>query len=511
MPTLNAQGQAVYQSGEALPAVGSSAYSNPIQPAAVPATTNITSLVNHSGQFQVPPQTVNASSYGSFVNSLNAGIGGLQQQEAQQQNALDTQIQSLMQGTAELGNKGNDYLAALNTPQFQAQQQQLADARLKFAQAQTKFNNDYFANEGKGYDTSLVQGLQALNRTRASVELGNQATVIQTLQGNIDAAKQTAKETVDAKYMAQEADLKAKQLFYDYNKDKLQGTQKKLADERANAIQASLAKLQAEKQQAQFNASQAVDLFKSGALDQNGLALVLSGKTSLLGALTTLPKQTTDKFDATIQTVGRLASPTTQGKVIGDLTKYIASGDYKAAYQQIGNSVSDSLTGSNKQKFDDARTDIQVMQGLANAIKSFQDAGGDTGLLKGSANDIETKLGKVTNPKLTELATQLNREFQAYRLSMTGAAFSPAESREYAKVNPTTGKSLDLNYSIIQGALNQLNNRVQGTIVSKAGQGAQYIKEYADGASQPTTYNGVTIPGVESNASGIFQGVTLPH
>jgi hypothetical protein len=59
---------------------------------------------------------------------------------------------------------------------------------------------------------------------------------------------------------------------------------------------------------------------------------------------------------------------------------------------------------------------------------------------------------------------------------MTGAAFGPKESREYASVNPTGGKSLDLNLSVINGALNQLQNRVEGTVRAKVPQADDILK-----------------------------------
>ena len=62
---------------------------------------------------------------------------------------------------------------------------------------------------------------------------------------------------------------------------------------------------------------------------------------------------------------------------------------------------------------------------------------------------------------------------------MTGAAFTPEESREYAAVNPSTNKRIDLNLAIIDGALNQLENRVNGTIETMVG-GSGQIRELAN-------------------------------
>lgn len=127
---------------------GGIAYGGPSSVTSVntPNTVNIADLNNHTGLYNVPAPQINASSFSSFVNSLNAGMPQLQQQENQVQNVLDQSLSAMMQSTQDIGNKGNDYLTMLNTPEFKDQQQKLADANLRFAQTQAKFNNDYFAD-----------------------------------------------------------------------------------------------------------------------------------------------------------------------------------------------------------------------------------------------------------------------------------------------------------------------------------------------------------------------------
>lgn len=145
------------------------------------------------------------------------------------------------------------------------------------------------------------------------------------------------------------------------------------------------------------------------------------------------------------------------------MTEAINSGDYVSAYAQIANNVEESITGEAKTRFSSARTDYTVLLGLKSAIQEYADSGGNMGLLTGKEEEIKRKLG-IDSGKATVIATQLWREFQTYRLNMTGAAFSPAESKDYASVNPTLGKSLSLNLSVIDGALAQLENRVTSTI-----------------------------------------------
>ena len=374
-----------------------------------PSTVKVTDLNANNGVFNVPAPTINASSFGSFVNSLNAGMGTLQNQEAQQQSAVDKQLSDLMAATKDVGNKGIDYLAELNTPEYKAQQQALNDANLRFAQTQTKFNNDYFANEGKGYDTSLVQGLQALNRTRAAVELGNQATVIQALQGNIEAAKKTAEETINAKYMVKEADLNAKKMFYEANKDKLTGIQKKLADQRAEVINASLAKLQAEKDMQKFNATLAADLFKDGKIDQGSFADLLSGSSTVIDVLKKTPVNVATISNdplSSLQSVIKSSGAKTDdklkltGSVIAatqDLAKLNQSGDFAG----LGPIRAGNITISQK-----GQTNRTYLASLKGTVESWM-----TGA--SVAEDQRKRIEKDMIPKEGDIDKQVRQKLNA--------------------------------------------------------------------------------------------------
>lgn len=176
-------------------------------------------------------------------------------------------------------------------------------------------------------------------------------------------------------------------------------------------------------------------------------------------------KPLTGEFAGIINSAAGLVPNTKKSTVKANIANAIASENYTTAYAEIANAVSDGLTGTNKTTFDDARTDIGVMVGMRKAIKDYTDAGGDVGFLKGTADQIAKKFGQLAvDPKFAALGTQLTREFQAYRNAMTGAAFTPEESREYAAVNPRTNANLDLNLATIDGALNQLTNRVTSTV-----------------------------------------------
>lgn len=194
----------------------------------------------------------------------------------------------------------------------------------------------------------------------------------------------------------------------------------------------------------------------------------------------------TGEYSSVVNAVSGLVGATKAPAVKQAISRALVNKDYATAYANIANAVEDSLTGTNKTKFSDSRTDIGVMQNMRDAINEYVNADGNVGYLKGSADKIAKRFGQLaTDPKFASLGVQLEREFQAYRLAMTGAAFSPAESAEYAKVNPRTSASLDLNLSTIDGALKQLEGRVTSTINQRV-PGAQDIYKLASGSQVKT-------------------------
>lgn len=190
----------------------------------------------------------------------------------------------------------------------------------------------------------------------------------------------------------------------------------------------------------------------------------------------------TGEYGALVTAVGGLVPGAKSKSVKNGLAQALGSGDYVSAYAQIGNAVEEGLTGTNKTLFADARNDYNVLGGLRTAIQEYTDAGGDMGLLQGKEEQIKRNLG-IDSGKASALAVQLWREFQMYRSNMTGAAFSAEESRDYASVNPTLGKSLNLNLSVIDGAQAQLENRITSTINARV-PGAQTIFEKVGGTEE---------------------------
>lgn len=261
----------------------SSAVSSPIPTVSTPTTVNASAFSNPQS-FTTP--TVPVTGYGSLIHSLQAGVQPLEQQANQQSSALDQQLQDVLNTQTQLGNAGTEYSNFLASPELKAQQKALADTNMQFTQARNAFQlqNQDTQNQPGSY-TQFASALLSRDQQKQAITLGNLAAVSQTLQGNIDAAKATVKETIEAKYKPLEAQLEAKKFFYSENKDKFTATQKRLADKQDKLLDIQLRKIQSDKEDARHNADNALALLKEGKIDGTKAADIMSGKLSISSAL----------------------------------------------------------------------------------------------------------------------------------------------------------------------------------------------------------------------------------
>jgi len=194
------------------------------------------------------------------------------------------------------------------------------------------------------------------------------------------------------------------------------------------------------------------------------------------------------KFQSTVEQVTSFEPALTQGSYKKQLQALIQNGDYKSAILKIQNSVSKALTGDLKSQFDSKISVLPAIDDLAAKLQAYSDAGGDTGLLKGTTEKIYNKLGEVKDPKFKALATDLRISLQRYRKDMSGAAFSVQEAADYESVNPSGNNKLDLNLAILQGMKENFQRQINSTIEGKAGEGARYISEFANAAQSVDAY-----------------------
>mgnify|MGYP006921318437 CR=1 FL=1 len=193
------------------------------------------------------------------------------------------------------------------------------------------------------------------------------------------------------------------------------------------------------------------------------------------------------EFLSTLETVAFATNEPDKTKRtnLQNMKKDISNGDYASAYKKIENTVSKVLTGDNKTQYDAKRIAVPAIEDLKNKLQAYADAGGNTGLLKGTYEKIYNKLGTVADPNYKQLAVDLRIALQRYRKELSGAAFSEQEAQDYESVNPSGNNTLNLNLSILEGMHDNFKRQIDATVDTYAGDGASFIRQYAETGTDP--------------------------
>lgn len=109
------------------------------------------------------------------------------------------------------------------------------------------------------------------------------------------------------------------------------------------------------------------------------------------------------------------------------------------------------------------------MQSLKDSINEFYSAGGDTNIFKGNFEKVANRLGEVTDPRLAQLAVEVQSQLQSYRNAISGTAYSDQEGKDIATVFPGINKSRTLNDAIFAGRDKALQASIDGMYKSTLG------------------------------------------
>lgn len=109
---------------------------------------------------------------------------------------------------------------------------------------------------------------------------------------------------------------------------------------------------------------------------------------------------------------------------------------------------------------------IVALNTVQSALNSFIEKGGNTGILTGSIENIENKLGRTKDPDLVKIGNSIRLAIIDYRKAVSGAAFTPSEMEEYMSLFPSIGNVPELNNARIEALLNTFN-RNQGLFYSR--------------------------------------------
>lgn len=170
----------------------------------------------------------------------------------------------------------------------------------------------------------------------------------------------------------------------------------------------------------------------------------------------------------------------------------VESGDAKRVQEALRQGVRASLDTEAKRQYDGRFMAIQSLTKLEQAINDYTKAGGQTGLLKGNAVSVATKLGQVADPKLQAIAQRASLALNDYRKAMTGAVFTKQEMQQYEALFPTEKGKAELATNKIQtlkDVFNENNASALGAVIGRDAYDAVYGSQNMTPTSQNNLFS----------------------
>ncbi len=160
----------------------------------------------------------------------------------------------------------------------------------------------------------------------------------------------------------------------------------------------------------------------------------------------------------------------TQKSSKASLKQYIAQGNEEAATQFIVSTAIAALPVAEQSKAIGRLEAIATLDNLTTLLSDYEAKGGNTGIFKGTEEDIMQKIGKTSDPELAYIQNQIATSIIDYRHAVSGAAFTTAEAKDYEKLFPSIGKVSELNSAKIRSLKDTFNRNEKVVLSAVLGQ-----------------------------------------
>jgi hypothetical protein len=496
---------------------------NPINiPNATPISPTVNaSLIGESSRLSLPQLPTNTTATGIIAGTGSAATQSQAQIQQAQQNVAevqkaqgaskaDTAQSDIIKAAREALNMENSVLtnqANQEASEINPIQKTLNDINTQIADQQIA----YRAEQDKIRNTPMSIGQSQVNQNAIEDTYGRRLADLairqSAAQGNIDSIRSNFERQTKLLIQPYENELKFQQTFAQKYADSLSAKENKqlelVMEERKNLIQQT-------KELQSAKASMVAEIAKNGGgADQTTIQAVQNadnlvsiaeagskyiGKMDFLQAranirqseaATAVSYANLDKIKAETDALKLPTITNPQARqYAGALSVILGSAkftkDQKNAVIRAINSGDDPLVVVKNQaknilgqteatKVTNFEVAKNSLQDIDNSLKQFYAKGGETGLFKGNYEKVINNLGKVKDPELVDLATQIQAGLQIYRNAVSGTAYSTQEGTDINRIFPGINKAQGLNEAIIKGRIKAFDSTIDGSYKSALG------------------------------------------
>ncbi len=187
---------------------------------------------------------------------------------------------------------------------------------------------------------------------------------------------------------------------------------------------------------------------------------------------------------------------------------YLKSGDEKGAKDYLIRVAMAGATADQQNQAIGRKNGLATMMDVKQLLDTAKAKGASTNLLTGNLENVAQKLGATSNPDFAYIGSQIQQSLQVYRRSMTGVAFSPNESAEYAKIFPDITNIGTLNATKISSLIDSFNRNNRAVLSFYIGDN-NYDQLFGK-AVTPELPSGQQTQNITAKLDLILQGKTAP-
>jgi len=134
---------------------------------------------------------------------------------------------------------------------------------------------------------------------------------------------------------------------------------------------------------------------------------------------------------------------------------------------------------------------VEFLDEIQNSLNMLEESGVDTNIFTGTVEDINKKIGRVKNPRVRKIATEIKTAIMNYRRSMSGAAFSVPESKEYSDIFPSISRTSSFNRANLDALKNVMGGDLKSFYSLTMGR-ENYDKLFSDVGQEEDSTDGLS-------------------
>ncbi len=169
---------------------------------------------------------------------------------------------------------------------------------------------------------------------------------------------------------------------------------------------------------------------------------------------------------------------------MGQLNQLLSQGKTKEAQELLVRIATKSAPADQQNQAIGRVKAIDSLNSIQTLLNAYVKKSGDTGIKKGTLEQIANKIGSTTDPELAYIGSQINQFLQNYRRDMTGMAFGEQENGEYNKIIPDITNIGTLNGAQINSLIDTMNRNQRSFLAYQIGE-SNYDKVFG-GPTQVT-------------------------